>query len=276
MHAAILHPCTEACCMQLFVSGACRHLTYTRLRMVNLPCWQCMQQFSMYAFKAYAFKDAEIFISAYACRDFTSPPQMIVIRSFDVNKPGSEVDDLKGGVAGGSILQVLLTAFQSSWLCSTTRQSGLIFAMETCCCALVEIAAHANLSELLMFLSSKPAICNAHFTRTALLLHKKVLSCCKACCVLSDCLWQQFKSCFPLHTVSLDAVHWAALCDVISPQALAPALLQIPHCHCPATGCLEERTGNRNTARHSDKRCRGQGSMHTHLLSHHYPPSRAE
>ena len=40
------------------------------------------------------------------CRDFTSPPQMIVIRSFDVNKPGSEVDDLKGGVAGGSILQV--------------------------------------------------------------------------------------------------------------------------------------------------------------------------
>lgn len=39
-------------------------------------------------------------------RDFTSPPQMIVIRSFDVNKPGSEVEDLQGGVAGGSILQV--------------------------------------------------------------------------------------------------------------------------------------------------------------------------
>ncbi|KAK9820855.1 hypothetical protein WJX81_004649 [Elliptochloris bilobata] len=41
-------------------------------------------------------------------RDFVSPPQMIVIRSFDVNKPGSEVDDLKGGVAGGSILQGVL------------------------------------------------------------------------------------------------------------------------------------------------------------------------
>mmetsp|Transcript_32788 Transcript_32788/g.59416 ORF Transcript_32788/g.59416 Transcript_32788/m.59416 type:complete len:465 (-) Transcript_32788:630-2024(-) len=41
-------------------------------------------------------------------RDFTSPPQMIVIRSFDVNKPGSEVEDLKGGVAGGSILQGVL------------------------------------------------------------------------------------------------------------------------------------------------------------------------
>ena len=30
---------------------------------------------------------------------------MVVIRSFDVNKPGAEVKDLKGGVAGGSILQ---------------------------------------------------------------------------------------------------------------------------------------------------------------------------
>lgn len=27
-----------------------------------------------------------------------------VIRSFDVNKPGCEVEELKGGVAGGSIL----------------------------------------------------------------------------------------------------------------------------------------------------------------------------
>ena len=33
---------------------------------------------------------------------------MIIIRSFDVNKPGSEVDDLKGGVAGGSILNGVL------------------------------------------------------------------------------------------------------------------------------------------------------------------------
>jgi len=39
-------------------------------------------------------------------RNFTSPPNMIVIRSFDVNKPGSEVNDIKGGVAGGSILKV--------------------------------------------------------------------------------------------------------------------------------------------------------------------------
>ncbi|XP_048577820.1 eukaryotic translation initiation factor 2 subunit 3, X-linked [Nematostella vectensis] len=41
-------------------------------------------------------------------RDFTSQPRLIVIRSFDVNKPGCEVDDLKGGVAGGSILKGVL------------------------------------------------------------------------------------------------------------------------------------------------------------------------
>jgi len=41
-------------------------------------------------------------------RDFISPPRLIIIRSFDVNKPGSEVDDLKGGVAGGSILKGVL------------------------------------------------------------------------------------------------------------------------------------------------------------------------
>ena len=31
-----------------------------------------------------------------------------VIRSFDVNKPGCELDELKGGVAGGSILKGVL------------------------------------------------------------------------------------------------------------------------------------------------------------------------
>lgn len=41
-------------------------------------------------------------------RDFLSTPKLIVIRSFDVNKPGAEVAELKGGVAGGSILQGVL------------------------------------------------------------------------------------------------------------------------------------------------------------------------
>jgi len=33
---------------------------------------------------------------------------MIIIRSFDVNKPGEEVENLKGGVVGGSILEGVL------------------------------------------------------------------------------------------------------------------------------------------------------------------------
>lgn len=41
-------------------------------------------------------------------RDFATDARLIVIRSFDVNKPGAEVDDLKGGVAGGSILTGVL------------------------------------------------------------------------------------------------------------------------------------------------------------------------
>lgn len=41
-------------------------------------------------------------------RDYTSAPQMIVIRSFDVNKPGQRAEELKGGVAGGSILKGVL------------------------------------------------------------------------------------------------------------------------------------------------------------------------
>ncbi len=41
-------------------------------------------------------------------RDFSSTARLIVIRSFDVNKPGTEVINLKGGVAGGSILRGVL------------------------------------------------------------------------------------------------------------------------------------------------------------------------
>jgi len=41
-------------------------------------------------------------------RIFTEDPHLIVIRSFDVNKPGSEIDELQGGVAGGSILTGIL------------------------------------------------------------------------------------------------------------------------------------------------------------------------
>lgn len=45
-------------------------------------------------------------------RDFTTDPKLIVIRSFDVNKPGAEVHELKGGVAGGSLLTGVLRVGQ--------------------------------------------------------------------------------------------------------------------------------------------------------------------
>lgn len=46
-------------------------------------------------------------------RDFVSPARMIVIRSFDVNKPGTTVDSLEGGIAGGSILRGVLRKGQT-------------------------------------------------------------------------------------------------------------------------------------------------------------------
>ena len=38
-------------------------------------------------------------------RDTSKPPRMHVVRSFDVNKPGTPVEDLVGGVIGGTIFQ---------------------------------------------------------------------------------------------------------------------------------------------------------------------------
>jgi translation initiation factor 2 subunit 3 len=38
-------------------------------------------------------------------RDPNKPPRMFVVRSFDVNKPGATIDELTGGVIGGSIFQ---------------------------------------------------------------------------------------------------------------------------------------------------------------------------
>jgi translation initiation factor 2 subunit 3 len=38
-------------------------------------------------------------------RDLTALPRMFVLRSFEVNKPGTEIDDMLGGIIGGSIVQ---------------------------------------------------------------------------------------------------------------------------------------------------------------------------
>jgi translation initiation factor 2 subunit 3 len=38
-------------------------------------------------------------------RDETKPPLMYIIRSFDVNKPGTTIEELEGGIIGGTIAQ---------------------------------------------------------------------------------------------------------------------------------------------------------------------------
>lgn len=40
-------------------------------------------------------------------RDSTLPPRLSILRSFDVNRPGTEAEDLSGGVVGGSVVQGL-------------------------------------------------------------------------------------------------------------------------------------------------------------------------
>jgi len=46
-------------------------------------------------------------------RKLNVPPQMRIIRSFDVNKPGIEIDDLIGGISGGSITEGILKIGQT-------------------------------------------------------------------------------------------------------------------------------------------------------------------
>ena len=41
-------------------------------------------------------------------RDFISPPRFVVIRSFDINHPGTEPENLEGGVAGGTLTRGIL------------------------------------------------------------------------------------------------------------------------------------------------------------------------
>ena len=41
-------------------------------------------------------------------RNLTVPPKMMIIRSFDINKPGTRIDQLKGGVVGGILIEGVL------------------------------------------------------------------------------------------------------------------------------------------------------------------------
>jgi len=46
-------------------------------------------------------------------RDLESPPLMMVIRSFDVNKPNTEIEKIVGGVAGGTLIRGILRVGQT-------------------------------------------------------------------------------------------------------------------------------------------------------------------
>ncbi|KAG1777254.1 translation protein [Suillus placidus] len=72
----------------------------------------CLLKYNIDAVNEYIVKRIPIPV-----RDFVSDPRLTVIRSFDVNKPGAEIDDLKGGVAGGSILTGVLRLGQEVEIC---------------------------------------------------------------------------------------------------------------------------------------------------------------
>jgi len=44
--------------------------------------------------------------------DFSAPARMIIVRSFDINKPGAEISELRGGVPGGTLTQGILRVGQ--------------------------------------------------------------------------------------------------------------------------------------------------------------------
>ena len=54
-------------------------------------------------------------------RDMEKPPLMYVARSFDVNKPGTKLSELKGGVVGGSLLQGTLKERRENRDCTRTK-----------------------------------------------------------------------------------------------------------------------------------------------------------
>jgi translation initiation factor 2 subunit 3 len=69
-------------------------------------------------------------------RDMSKPPKMLVVRSFDVNKPGAEIEELNGGILGGALVQGELKVgdeieigpgvkSKESWVPLKTKVTGL-------------------------------------------------------------------------------------------------------------------------------------------------------
>ena len=85
-------------------------------------------------------------------RDFTSDPRLIVIRSFDVNKPGAEVDELMGGVVGGSILRGILKVTKAFENYNNKLQDALVlfkFLFVFCICNFVRLVMRSKLGLVL-------------------------------------------------------------------------------------------------------------------------------
>jgi len=75
-------------------------------------------------------------------RDLEAEPKMLVARSFDINKPGTDAEDLRGGVVGGSITQGELevgdeiemrpgTRIDGNWESITTTIEGIMHGSES-------------------------------------------------------------------------------------------------------------------------------------------------
>jgi len=69
-------------------------------------------------------------------RNLDKPPKMLVVRSFDVNKPGTDIEKLRGGVLGGGLVQGKLKLddeieirpgifLNNKWLALKTKVVGL-------------------------------------------------------------------------------------------------------------------------------------------------------
>ena len=71
-------------------------------------------------------------------RDTTKPPLMHVARSFDINKPGSAISDINGGVLGGSLTQGELTVGDEIEILPGTRKDKESIPLKTMITAIHE------------------------------------------------------------------------------------------------------------------------------------------
>ncbi|PSH02165.1 MAG: translation initiation factor IF-2 subunit gamma, partial [Nanohaloarchaea archaeon QH_8_44_6] len=64
-------------------------------------------------------------------RDLESEPKMLVARSFDINKPGTDIDKIKGSVLGGSLVKGKLEEGEKIEIRPGVREDGKWNSVET-------------------------------------------------------------------------------------------------------------------------------------------------